>query len=224
MKNLITIIIVLMSVSIGQAQTSTQAQSGKHKIKVEEVIQTSTYTYIRAEENGTSQWMAMPVTQLKVGEIYYYQAAAEMKQFESKSLKRTFESILFVNGVISYETSMESGNNKSGKTEESSIQKVTPAEGAVTLAELFKNKNFFNELMIKVTGKVTKFNADIMKTNWVHLQDGTGFQNDSDLTVTTDEKVSVGDIVTFEGKLVLDQDFGYGYFYKVLLTEAKLKE
>ena len=213
-----------MSVSIGQAQISTQAQSGKHKIKVEEVIQTSTYTYIRAEENGTSQWMAMPITQLKVGEICYYQAAAEMKQFESKSLNRTFESILFVDGVISSETYKESSNNESGKTEVSSNQKIMPAEGAVTVAELFKDKNFFNELTVKVTGKVTKFNADIMKTNWVHLQDGTGFQNDSDLTITTDEKVSVGDIVTFEGKLVLNKDFGYGYFYKVLLTEAKLKE
>jgi hypothetical protein len=32
----------------------------------------------------------------------------------------------------------------------------------------------------------------------------------------------VGDIVTLEGKIVLDQDFGYGYKYELLMEDAKI--
>ena len=33
----------------------------------------------------------------------------------------------------------------------------------------------------------------------------------------------VGDIVTFEGKLVLNKDFGYGYKYDYLVEKATIK-
>jgi hypothetical protein len=60
-----------------------------------------------------------------------------------------------------------------------------------------------------------------MGKNWVHIQDGSEFQGGFDLTITTDKKVSLDDTVTFEGKIVLDKDFGYGYFYNVLMEEGK---
>ena len=40
-------------------------------------------------------------------------------------------------------------------------------------------------------------------------------------TVTTDITVAVGEIVTFEGKIALDKDFGYGYVYDVIMEEGK---
>ena len=49
-------------------------------------------------------------------------------------------------------------------------------------------------------------------------------RNNFDLTVTTNSTVNVGDVVTFEGKIVLNKDFGYGYSYKVLLEDAKSSE
>ena len=60
-----------------------------------------------------------------------------------------------------------------------------------------------------------------MGKNWVHIQDGTEFGGGFDITITTDKPASVGETVTFEGKIALDKDFGYGYFYSVLMEEGK---
>jgi len=61
-----------------------------------------------------------------------------------------------------------------------------------------------------------------MNTNWIHLQDGTESDGKFDLTATCLENLNVGDIVTLEGKITLDKDLGYGYFYEVLLEDAKI--
>jgi hypothetical protein len=76
--------------------------------------------------------------------------------------------------------------------------------------------------VIKVKGSVTKFNPQIMGKNWVHIQDGSEFQGTFDLTITTDLEVTLGQIMTFQGKIALDKDFGYGYSYKVLMEEGKI--
>jgi hypothetical protein len=75
---------------------------------------------------------------------------------------------------------------------------------------------------VKIRGAVTKFNPDIMQTNWIHIQDGSDFDGKYDLTITSDQLVETGLIITVEGKITLDKDFGYGYFYEVLMEEAKI--
>ena len=98
---------------------------------------------------------------------------------------------------------------------------VEPCEGCVTIAKLLEEKQSFSGKVIKVKGKVTKFNPAIMGRNWIHIQDGTEYKEDFDLTVTSDVKVAVGETLTFEGKIALDKDFGYGYVYSVLMEEGK---
>ena len=61
-----------------------------------------------------------------------------------------------------------------------------------------------------------------MKRNWIHIQDGTGDENSYDLVVTTNDEVKVGDVITAEGKLAVDKDFGAGYFFPVIIEEAKI--
>ena len=61
-----------------------------------------------------------------------------------------------------------------------------------------------------------------MSKNWVHLQDGTNNAGDFDLTFTTNDVTKVGDVVTFEGTVTLKKDFGAGYFYEVIVENAKL--
>jgi hypothetical protein len=99
--------------------------------------------------------------------------------------------------------------------------KVDPCKDCIKISDLLQNKKTYSGKSIKVTGKVTKFNPEIMGTNWIHIQDGTEYQGGFDLTITTGQKVVVGEIITFEGKIVLDKDFGYGYFYPVLMEDAK---
>ena len=116
---------------------------------------------------------------------------------------------------------MQSNDNKSRVTTEKMNVTVEPCDGCITISNLIANKQSYSGKVIKVKGKVTKFNPEIMGKNWVHIQDGSEFQGGFDLTITTDKKVSVGDTITFEGKIVLDKDFGYGYFYSVLMEEGK---
>jgi hypothetical protein len=100
--------------------------------------------------------------------------------------------------------------------------KIEPAEGVTILSDLFANKKNFSGKTIKVKGKITKVNPSIMGKNWIHIQDGTSFEDQYDLTITSDFIPEVGTIITVEGKIALDKDFGYGYTYPVLLEEGKL--
>ena len=98
---------------------------------------------------------------------------------------------------------------------------IEPCEGCITISNLLANKKSFAGKVIKIKGKVTKYNPEIMGKNWVHIQDGTEFEGAFDLAVKTNRKITAGDVITFEGKIVLDKDFGYGYFYTVLMEEGK---
>lgn len=106
------------------------------------------------------------------------------------------------------------------KTEKINIV-VEPCGECIKIAKLLADRQSYSGKIIKIKGKVTKYNPAIMGKNWVHIQDGSEFQGEFDLTITTDIKASIGDIIIFEGKIVLDKDFGYGYFYKVLMEDGK---
>ena len=98
---------------------------------------------------------------------------------------------------------------------------IEPVEGGISIGELFSNKDSYANKTVLIKGHVTKVNRGIMGSNWVHLQDGTSGSGKYDLTITTQDEVSVGDIVTFEGMIVLNKDFGSGYAYDVLMEKAK---
>jgi hypothetical protein len=112
-------------------------------------------------------------------------------------------------------------NNKSSVKIEKMNVKVEPCKDCTMLADLLENKKAYSGKNIKVSGKVTKFNPSIMGKNWIHIQDGSEYNGEFDLTITTDREVTVGETITFEGKIALDKDFGYGYFYSVLMEEGK---
>jgi len=99
---------------------------------------------------------------------------------------------------------------------------VEPCEGCITIARLLENKDSYSGKVIRVKGKVTKYNPLIMGKNWVHIQDGSEYKGGFDLTITTNAEVNIGETITFEGKIALNKDFGYGYFYNVLMEEGKL--
>jgi hypothetical protein len=60
-----------------------------------------------------------------------------------------------------------------------------------------------------------------MGKNWIHVQDGSEFNGEFDLTITTNAVAEVGQTITFEGTIALDKDFGYGYVYSILMEDAK---
>jgi hypothetical protein len=106
------------------------------------------------------------------------------------------------------------------ETEKANIN-IEACEDCVRIADLIKNKKSYSSKTVRVKGMVTKINPEIMDKNWVHIQDGTEYKEGFDLTVTTLADVQVGDVVIFEGRIELDKDFGYGYFYSILMEDGK---
>ena len=94
------------------------------------------------------------------------------------------------------------------------------------MAEIYTQRTSLDKKQVSVRGKVVKVSEGIMGKNWVHIQDGTGNQNggSNNLIVTTQDLPSVGDIVTAQGTIYKDKDFGSGYKYGVIMEEASIKK
>lgn len=90
-----------------------------------------------------------------------------------------------------------------------------------TIAEIYAEKKSLAGKTVRVRGQVIKYTANVMGNNWLHIADNSTGKND--LTVVSSDKSAVGDIVVIEGKLELDQDFEFGYFYPVIVKDASVK-
>lgn len=237
MRIVISLLLAIVFISACQSnkKTEIEQQSNIHKVIAQEVLHVGEYTYLRVLENGIEKWIAAPSTQVEIGQTYYFEKGMEMKNFESKELNRTFETIYFVDRMstdpeIKIQTNAYNSQNKdlsqqnSRPISEKQHVEIKPVVDAITIAELYKNMKAYEGKSIKIKGKVTKFNPAILKKNWIHLQDGTEFNDRFDLTATIDTEVSVGDIVTIEGTVSLNKDFGYGYTYELLIENAVLEK
>jgi hypothetical protein len=209
-----------------------------HKAVAQEVLHVKDYSYIRVLENGKEKWLAAPISNVEKGGTYYYGDAMEMQNFESKELSKTFETIYFIEKISATEEGIKSpltaSPNRSStvngqqfnstETPKPVIEKKdvdVPASGnTISMAELFKNRDQYNNKVVRLRGQVTKYNPGIMNINWLHIQDGSEFNGEFDLTVTTTAAVQIGDVVTVEGKVTLNKDFGAGYFYGIIVENA----
>ncbi len=220
-----------------QQQQQVQPQSrlagtaaNMHTGVVQEVLQATAYTYLKVKEGDQDFWVAITKRETKVGETISFAGGLEMKNFESKDLQRKFDSIYFVDSVIGGESrpagtghgSMQMPGRTKPALEKEEIS-VERAEGGITIGELLADPDSYAGKTVLIKGQVTKVNRAILGKNWVHLQDGTDAAGKFDLTITTQEQASVGDVVTFEGTIVLNKDFGAGYVYAVLMEEGKLQ-
>lgn len=70
------------------------------KGKVLSTIEAPQYTYIEVVEDKKTIWLAAPTVALKKNNVIRYDAGSEMSNFHSKTLNRTFPSIIFVNRVV----------------------------------------------------------------------------------------------------------------------------
>lgn len=108
---------------------------------------------------------------------------------------------------------------------EVAIEKA-PAANGYTVAEIFAQVDALAGEKVQIRGKVVKFSPMIMGRNWIHLQDGSGnpMQNTHDLVITSEATVEVDSVVTFEGILAANRDFGAGYTYQAIVESAAVIE
>ena len=209
--------------------------------KVLETMNSGGYTYVNLQKiNGDKVWVAVMETTAKVGSQMSFTGGMEMVNFESKSLKRKFDKIIFSGGVVSAATapgakaepaakekavSPGSKGATAAKETKISVPKAT-GPNAATVQEAFANSAKLNKKKVAIRGKVVKVSAQIMGKNWVHIQDGTGSQaaGNHNLVCTSNDMVQVGDVVTASGILAKDKDFGGGYKYAAIVEEATFKK
>jgi len=239
MRYKLSILLVIFSIAFSACSKKEEPKNeaagmtaqGTHKVVVQEVLQVTQYTYLRVTEDGKDFWIAVPKANIEKGAVLYFGMSMEMKNFKSTDLNRTFESVLFVQDIstspISAGTSNPHGEAASSNVGQKPVMekagiKVTKAPGGITIAELYSGLTKFGGKSVKVRGKILKLNSGIMGKNWVHIQDGSDADGNFDLTITTLSEVKIGDDVTFEGKIAVNKDFGYGYSYPVLMEDAKV--
>jgi hypothetical protein len=210
--------------------------------KVLERIDAGTYSYLRLDTLGGEQWAAVPKCELKAGDSAVVSHAMSMDGFESKTLQRKFEHIVFgtLDGAGASAPPATAGGKPSPHGDMANphamAQATPPADlgpikvsratglGALTVAELFAKKAEMRDKQVRVHGKVVKVLPGIMGKNWMHVRDGSGSdeKKDNDLTVTTDDVATVGSVVLVEGKVHTDKDLGAGYSFSVIVEDAKV--
>jgi hypothetical protein len=214
---------VLDEITADQQQAAPSNQ--QHKGSVNEVLHTDKYTYLNVEENGENYWIAASQMDVQKGETVYFTGGLLKKNFQSREFNRVFETLYLVSNIQKEPGGNEAGNGMPGQgSGHASVEPpkdVKPAEGAIKISELLANKQKYAGKTVKLTGKCVKINPNIMGRNWIHLQDGSA--NNYDLTVTTSENIPLGHVVTIEGTVALDKDFGAGYKYDIIIEGAGLR-
>lgn len=205
---------------------------GAHVVQVEDRVDASDYSYIQVSEKGKSNyWIAVTKLETNKGDILYFTKSMEMKNFHSKTLDRTFETVLFVDDIRKTpHNNMQNNTQNQVTSPHSQVQvvpkidvKVEPVKGGKTVDQIYSEKDMLSGKTVRVKGKVTKFNPEIMERNWIHIQDGTGSKDGYDLMITSSDVVMVGQVIIAEGKVAVNKDFGAGYSYKVMIEDARIK-
>jgi len=70
------------------------------KGKVLSTVAAPPYVYIEVSQNKKSVWLAATALPLKKGDVIRFDQGMTMTNFHSRTLNRTFPSVLFVNRVV----------------------------------------------------------------------------------------------------------------------------
>ncbi|MDR3682265.1 MAG: hypothetical protein P4L11_00945 [Geothrix sp.] len=201
--------------------------------KVLERIDASPYCYLRLQTARGEVWAAVPEAKVEKGTEVTVANPMLMSNFESKTLKRTFAEIYFGALAGPGEAATAAAPAVGAPAPMGApvpapvlIAKVDKAAGADarTVGEIWAQKGGLKDKAVTVRGKVVKYNPGVMGKNWIHLQDGSGdpSKGTHDITVTSQDTVAMGQVVTAQGVVRVDKDFGSGYRYGMLVEDAKV--
>ena len=194
--------------------------------KVTEIVTAAGYTYAEVDTGSEKVWAAATTTPVKVGDMIAFTTEMRMENFHSNSMNRDFPVIYFVNRFITDSTgatskaAIASPHAKLDPAPDAkAIEGIDKVDGGNTIAEVYADKLELNGKEIHVRGQVTRYTANVMGKNWLHIRDSSSLD---DLTITTNSTAAVDAIVVIKGKLALDKDFGYGYVYPLIVEDASV--
>ena len=202
------------------------------------------YTYARLTVDGKDTWIAGSEFPVKVGDQLTAAVDMPMENFRSRTLNRDFPIIYFVREVALNGQALSaaaaggtmpalagshggSDGAASAEPEEPTlIAAVAPVPGSVKIADVWAKRAALSGKPLVLRGQIVKVNLAIMGTNWYHLQDGSGVVKDGthDLVVTSAAELKAGDVVTVNGTLTTDKDFGAGYAYDAIVERADIRK
>ncbi len=209
-----------------------------------ETMDAASYTYLLIDTDQGRHWAAARKMDVAVGDVVRLAGPMPMRNFQSKTLNRTFDEIFFVSAAVvvtkggsqapttTAPQAMPSGHPSMGSAVAQPKPGASPSlqpgdipklPDGYTVGELFARKTELASQLVKLRGVVVKANKGIMGKNWIHLQDGTGEQGTNDITVTSKtDYAAPGAVVIVEGTLAMDKDVGSGYFFPVIIEDASI--
>ena len=243
-KNLL--LFLLMTIMAFGSETkeknATQAQKTIYYGEILSIESAMGYQYLKVKEDKKELWVAIANAPVKVGDRIGYDKRTIMKNFKSKSLKREFKEIIFASelylpqqhspspikdlkdmlGLERPQAKIVDAPNR----EKEEPSKPFETKDFYSVEEVFMWRDELKGKIISVKGVVHKVSKGIMKLDWVHIEDGTGDEKkrDDDLVFTIKEMpFKAGDKVIATGEVVTNKDFGYGYFYNVIIQNSHFK-
>jgi hypothetical protein len=216
----------LLSTAAFAVAAAAPPPAGTLRGEVLEARNVDSYTYLRLKTAGGETWAAVPTTAVKPGAQVSIGNVSVMENFESKTLKRKFDKIVF--GQI-VDPTAGPGTAAAGPAAQADKPiKVDKASGpdARTVAEVVGGRAALKDKSVLVRGQVVKVNTGIMGKNWLHLRDGSGSAADgsNDILVTTKDIAALGDVVSAKGTVRTEVNLGSGYNYAVLIEDAALRK
>ena len=221
------------------------ADAGTVRGAVAETMNSGGYTYARLTADGKDTWIAGSEFPVKVGDQLTAAVDMPMENFHSRTLNRDFPLVYFVREVAlngkaltatdanaarcrpSPAVTAPSAATAADEPEEPTLIAAVPAvPGSVKIADVWAKRAALSGKPLVLRGQIVKVNLAIMGTNWYHLQDGSGVVKDGthDLVVTSAAELKAGDVVTVNGTLTTDKDFGAGYSYEAIVERADIRK
>lgn len=197
----------------GHPDPNAAVQAGTLSGTVLETMNSGGYTYMKLKTADGETWAAVNESKVAVGDTVGILNPMPMDGFESKTLNRKFDHIVFGSiagaagseqpaaGASEHPTAGGGSEHPAAAppagmaaqhaaaasggdvAEKISVPKATGAD-ARTVAEVWAQRDALKGKTVAVRGKVVKYNSGIMGKNWIHLRDGSGTAEGKDNDLT----------------------------------------
>lgn len=210
----------------GPAWPPTGTSTGSIEGSVAQTIDVPGYTYVEVETADGRFWVATPSVSLRQGDTVEFATGMPMHDFYSKTLRREFRVLYFVDRFISgggirpVDTEAAAAHGGFGQQPTvAPVKDIRRAQNGYTIAEIYSRADELRGERVRVRGQIVKFTAGVLNSNWIRIRDGSSAE---DLVVPTNATAAINDVVLIEGRLELNKDLGQTYVIPVILEDANI--